>query len=507
MPSVFFGLDSLEFITDNEAPYFADRDPAPGSIDHPITDPAIFSIKDDTTDVILSTVLLSNDLGDGVKLIYSGATNTWLNGYTGSVTPLTESGRSYYRFSITPPGGTWPQAQLLTFGAVAEDSLGNVMNNSFTASTLDDLDPVISDRNPGPGATDVAFDINISYKLTDSSGIDLTTHQVTVQGHDAVVDGVEQPGYDVTYVAIANGYEVIIDPDDDFLLFDSVQVVVDVDDIYSNSMATSTWTFYTPEGIFESPVLNAAAFEDVVRLSWSLPPPGEMRQELYQLRRSLTAFPTTPGEGELIYEGLDKTFDDDDVEVGVTYYYTVFVIQKYESGVPLYVPYEEPASDGAKPRIIPEPVIPQIEYVPARGDFGVKTFNPVAHGKMTAVWGQRQGTSRRTSDLITVLGGRPVRAPASGTIRLLESVSGSSDTRLKTIEVETPTGIVLKISGFLPTPSLVVGQGLEAGQAMGRTVPADVEFEIYKLPVGSFGRRVVNTRNFYLTLEKRNENK
>lgn len=213
--SVFFGFDGVEFGSDTAAPYFANRDPAAGSTGHPIADPAIFDIKDDGSDVVFNTIVLNINRGAGVQLAYTGSTGLWSNGYTGTVTELTDGGRKYYRFSVTPPGGTWPNLQLLTFGAVAEDVVGHVMNDSYTATTADEAAPYVTNRDPAPDATGVASDAPVNFDVEDDhSGPDLSTLWVRLGGLVAINGGVAQAGFTGSSAALVGGkIEVSVVPD------------------------------------------------------------------------------------------------------------------------------------------------------------------------------------------------------------------------------------------------------------------------------------------------------
>ena len=62
--------------------------------------------------------------------------------------------------------------------------------------------------------------------------------------------------------------------------------------------------------------------EGDVDLSWENPTDSDF--DLVRIMRSTTFYPTDEEDGELIYEGDGEFAEDEDVEQGVTYYYTIF---------------------------------------------------------------------------------------------------------------------------------------------------------------------------------------
>lgn len=367
----------------------------------------------------------------------------------------------------------------------------NVMTTfNWSFETQETSGPEFTDKFPAPSTIDVALDTNVSFRVTDVSGVDDATIDVSIGGQIAVLDGVAKPGYGLTLNPIANGYEVIIDPDDLLLLDEDYQVTAEASDTFGFAASTA-WQFTTETGLIVTPVLSASAGDGLVNLAWALPPADVMRQERYDLRRSRIDYPTEPTEGDLVYQGLDSNYQDLDVVNGVTYYYTIFVLRKPGE----YVPYDVQASDNARPRYVAPRQFIYSEYVPVRGDFGARTFNPLPGGRTTKAWGQ--GSPRRQSDMVSVPANRVVQSPVRGVVRSVEVY----ERNLKTIEVEMSSGLVVYLSGILA--NVARNDAVEAGQAIGRTVGGDVELGIYKLAGETTGRMTVRPRYFYLTVEKR----
>lgn len=372
---------------------------------------------------------------------------------------------------------------------------------------VDILPPFVS--NPFPVPTSVGIDLftNISFDVQDQGGssVDLDELNVTVDGNPAITAGVFQFGYSGTISPIAAGWSVVIDPDDALNLDSLIEVVVEAQDQASipNIMAPYSWSFSTNEGLIVPPSLSSFPGNQIIQLQWSLPPPTQMLQELFQLVRSTDGFPETVDQGELVYEGQLKEYEDLDVVNGQRYYYTIFVIRRYVSGVPEYVPYNRVSSTTAVPRVIVPTTVVLKEYVPERGEFGV-TANPIAHGALQKTWGRLEDGVRAQNDVFLVQAAREVRSPLRGQVlEVGELPSSSPARRLSYVEVVNDRGLVVRVSGFIPLPNIARGLTVVPGQIMGRTSSSEIEISCFKQPVANFGRRTVRPRNFFLTTEQR----
>lgn len=71
--------------------------------------------------------------------------------------------------------------------------------------------------------------------------------------------------------------------------------------------------------------LNAVPTQDEIKLTWKNPV-----SDFYQVRvvRSDYYYPQDPLDGVVVYEGRDQEYIDTDVEADVTYYYTVFTLDR-----------------------------------------------------------------------------------------------------------------------------------------------------------------------------------
>lgn len=473
------------FVTADEiAPVVTNN--VPTGLAEPQTVNVVFDIGDDGAGVDLANTVVKI----GGVVAYDGV--NFVNGYDGLESAVTGAPASYHL--VVDRETIYAGLTLYDVDVDSRDLAANVMATfswPFTTEAGDVVGPVFS--NKSPTTTNVDRNTNIGFRVADVlNDVDDTTINATVNGQIAITGGGPGPDYSVTLSPIVQGYDVVIDPDSDLKFDETYTVYAEAEDTRGNPSST-TWQFTTVQGLIVSPILQASAGNERVSLTWSLPPPELMRQERFDLRRSLTAFPETPADGDLIYRGLNRYHIDLDVDNGITYHYTVFVLRKPGE----YVPYDARASDTGRPRLVKSAVIRGIEYVPVRGDFGAKTVNPMPYGTTTDIWGSLVGETRRQSDLVSVPLNRVVRAPVQGTVRDVVDYVGVS----KTIEIEVASGIVVYLSGILVT--VARGESVEAGQVVGRTVGGRVELGVYKLSTMTVGRRTVRPRYFYLTTENR----
>ena len=111
----------------------------------------------------------------------------------------------------------------------------------------DSTAPTISGFSPVNGSTGVAKSTNLSFTLDDDIwGVDSSTLDVIIDGHNAIIDGVFLNGFIGTITSDGHlGYSVTINPDTDFLYGKEIGVSLSFSDEVSNttSVAVASWTF------------------------------------------------------------------------------------------------------------------------------------------------------------------------------------------------------------------------------------------------------------------------
>ncbi len=121
-------------------------------------------------------------------------------------------------------------------------------------------------------------------------------------------------------------------------------------------------TFQTQSIIAEPQLTNVTDFkaipkENSIALSWNNPSSPEF--DSVRLVRSDKFFPRDINDGEVVYEGADENYQDRDVSVGVTYYYSIFtkdIANTFSSGA-LAQARIKPAGEIAQPATSTDPFI------------------------------------------------------------------------------------------------------------------------------------------------------
>lgn len=459
MTDVFAGAEGL----DSTAPQVQNQNPAPGAIDVALASNVYLEIVDDPagTGVDLGSVDI---VIEGVNAIIGGVVQA---GFAATITPITDG----YSFDINPDtdflGSTVIDVQVDAADLNLTPNVMPTVNYSFSTDIGDLLAPVLENQSPAPGETDVAADTSIVLDVIDppstpTFGVDFSTINVQVQGENAVVNGAVSPGWTGTVQPEGNGYRISLTPPADFSLYELVTVDVQAADLVAGNALDTSYSFRITEGLIEPPVLNAQAGNAQVRLVWSVGE-GSMVQS-WLLKRSTSSFPLTPIEGQTVFQGGNQVFVDTDVENGTLYYYTIFLIRRLDGfGEPVYAPYGEESSARAKPIAVVVAEVSRTEYVPQRGELGIKS-NPLP--------GARVSEDLRDVINYNVDIGSIVRAPVAGTL--------SVDTLERGSRLSVQRGDI--VYRFSPVRLLAPVGPVEAGVLIGRAIGNSITVTVDKLP-------------------------
>ncbi len=104
--------------------------------------------------------------------------------------------------------------------------------------------PEITGQDPADGAADIAKDTNITFSINDdNAGINPATIHVTISSEEVIVNSTFQTGYSITMTPNdSNGYEVSINPDENFDYNEVVIVNIEAAD-NNNNLVSSSWSF------------------------------------------------------------------------------------------------------------------------------------------------------------------------------------------------------------------------------------------------------------------------
>lgn len=362
--------------------------------------------------------------------------------------------------------------------------------------------PYIHTELPAEGSADIAVGTTISFIVEDPNGdIDISTLNTSIEDDlgnsvDMVLSNVAQPGYSLFTTPVTNGHQVIITPDDDLKAFTIYTVTAQISDTQP-LQATKIWSFDTEDGPVDGPTLVASPLTGAIRVSWSVV--EGMRADEFIVRRSDVTPPTWVDEGDPFYQGTDLNALDTDVEYDVTYYYSVFVIRRYESGTPnYYTPYDSRASDSAKlvTRILP--TIRGVEYVPVAGELGT-VVDPFSGSRLVSGFGDGTGT-RSEGDLYDVPAGQAIRCPVTCTVSKVRN-NAVNDLN-SSIELDTDKFIFI-VDGLVLANGVEEGAELVVGELLGRSTGQDVFFQIFRKATDTQGKRVVRPSRFFVRTEDR----
>lgn len=145
------------------------------------------------------------------------------------------------------PDVSWPQNQSPSREVIDSDEIvigdliDPVIDTNTPTGTIDDTDPSIAFITKDPGG----------------SGVDINTINCTVEGENAIVNGIFQAGWDGAGSSINSnafdGFDVVIDPSAQLDVLTTINVNAECDDVSGNSTSLG-WTFY-----ISTPIVSSAS--------------------------------------------------------------------------------------------------------------------------------------------------------------------------------------------------------------------------------------------------------
>ena len=475
MVDVHVGAEGL----DETAPQVQNQVPAPAAADVLVASNVYLEIVDDPSGSGVDLTSVNIDL-DGVAAVIAGVAQA---GYPTTIIAIADG----YSFDINPDVDmTFNDTIPVQVDAQDLNPTPNVMttvNYTFDTEAGDLLAPVLENQAPAPSSVEITVDTTIVLDIIDppstpTFGVDQSTINIQVNGDVAVVNGAVQGGWAGTLIPEGTGYRVTLDRVLDFDLGDIVIVDVQAADLFVGNALDTSYSFSITDGIIVSPVLSASPGDGVVKLSWVIA--DGVLIDTWQLRRSIEKFPELVTDGELVLESTSlQSYADTDVVNKTDYFYTIFLIRKFVMGVPVYVPYELPASAQARPALVVAAVHVATEYVPQRGELA-----PI----VDALPGARVFADAGRELTYKVDIGSILRAPVTGVL--------STDNVERGVRVSIRRGDL--IFNYSPVRLLAPAGQIEAGSLVARSVNASIVVTIDKVP-----GRYVRPTFAVLTREKR----
>lgn len=193
-------------IIDVEAPYLANRDPAPDDTGVSPLAQVILDVLDAGDPLNAGTVVITVD-GD---IVWQSGSEQ--NGYT----VLSQALISGYRYTITPPLPL-PQLQVIPVSVQAYDTapVPNYLDKTYYFTTATDIPPEVRNQEPASGEGNVAADQAIEFDAWDNVEINESSTLIVVNNVLAYQLSTPQNGFTVNVTTIAEGYHYeVISPDE-----------------------------------------------------------------------------------------------------------------------------------------------------------------------------------------------------------------------------------------------------------------------------------------------------
>jgi len=210
---------------------------------------------EDETGVMNSTLVVSIN---GVAAYSNGV---FISPYNGALSERSNPTGTGINLTIDPES-LLTYSNLYTIAVTGADANGNVLstNYSFTVEA-DNVNPVISALSPSHGTSGVVAETSLGFSLADDTAIDLSSVVVTVVTNSyemiAYTNGSAQSGFAVSAVANGdNGYDFVVNPDNNFSYNETVNVKVWVSDSTGNETVNLGWVFTIQGGDIDPPIIS-----------------------------------------------------------------------------------------------------------------------------------------------------------------------------------------------------------------------------------------------------------
>jgi len=141
----------------------------------------------------------------------------------------------------------WTEFSYITVNAQVENRNSDSSGLVYAFRTQDISPPIINPLIPRPNSERVNINTDLEIDLTDGySGIDAYSLDLSINGQDAVIDGVAQPGFGVTYATITDGYKAVVSKDTALPEMSIISVYAQIFDWEANQSEVS-YTFATDD--------------------------------------------------------------------------------------------------------------------------------------------------------------------------------------------------------------------------------------------------------------------
>lgn len=158
------------------------------------------------------------EMYDSVYGIDKEELNVIINGQAAIISSVAVNGHTVL-YGMQPDGyivqighPQWPEYTTMSAVISLYNRVGTFVSYTSSYRTADTSSPIIDQLTPYDGEEIISLLQNINFRIRDlKSKINYSTLNVTLDGQDVIVDGLQQSGYTVEVVTVTDGYVVSID--------------------------------------------------------------------------------------------------------------------------------------------------------------------------------------------------------------------------------------------------------------------------------------------------------
>ena len=243
---------SFTTLADGYAPFLDGYDPYPNDIDVPRISSVSFNVLDELSVVKLDTI---DAYVDGYLAIDNGSIQSLFNGPDAYYSPVNIDGYDGYAFTLDYIN-IYEADKQIDVRVLAEDSIGNQMDTTYSFFTLEEIPPLVVNENPAQYEEEVLINNSIiTFDVVSQFNLLLDTFSIYIEDQLAFNGSIQSPfnGPDAYYTTTSydgyDGYKFVFDYNDLWDAYQQVDIRVIAQDDYGNSL-DETWWFKTEHVIY-----------------------------------------------------------------------------------------------------------------------------------------------------------------------------------------------------------------------------------------------------------------
>ncbi|MFA6421886.1 MAG: hypothetical protein WCV92_00550, partial [Candidatus Buchananbacteria bacterium] len=256
---------------------------------------------------------------------------------------------AYLRLRTNPGVSNTRLSWDFTFGSTTDSNIGrrsdavdiltDVTNGNFDFGTgvceQDKDGPIIDNQTPGPGASNQPLDSEITFTISDiDSGVDINSLIITIT-NNGITTSYDSSKFTYTERSSNKSYDIKIIPYPSFVSGEPVFIDYTAKDLKGN-VGRGGWDFNNANLVYECKYLSLVAIpgNKKVNLAWT--GVSSLGFENILIKRSPCGqefnFPSTPSDGDQVYDGPDSYTEDNGTANSTQYCYSAFAYKNTDDG-------------------------------------------------------------------------------------------------------------------------------------------------------------------------------